>query len=355
MSLLVRTLLRNNATILIPTLCLGLGLYLLTDLFERLDNFISAGLSLKLIFLYFAVKIPMVIAQILPVIFLLATVVQLCLMSKSRELMALQAGGISLYTLLLCMLLAGTFWGTMQLGFSEYLGLAGERESSRIWQEEVRKKSLAAAVLQNVWFTEGEFIVSMSILNPDNTGNNLHVYKLSGNGLHIEQIIQAQTYVAKSGNWVLHDVTVYTPKDYSRIQTPAIALPFKQNPAAFRLVSNSSKPQQLSLLQLNSAIKQLTAAGSNVESLRTAWHSKLAYAFSVLILSLVGVAIVSFKDNIYVAVSLALGVTFIYYAIFTLGTTLSSRGLVSPILGVWAANALAFVLASWWMFGRRNV
>ena len=96
MSLLFRYLTKNNAMILLPTLAVGIGLYVLTDLFERLDNFIEAGLSVGMVLTYFVVKMPLVISQILPVIFLLSTVIQLCIMARSRELTALQAGGISL-------------------------------------------------------------------------------------------------------------------------------------------------------------------------------------------------------------------------------------------------------------------
>ena len=69
-------------------------------------------------------------------IFLLSAVIQLCIMARSRELTALQAGGISLGVVANSMILCGIFWGSVQLGFSEYLGVAGERESARIWQEE---------------------------------------------------------------------------------------------------------------------------------------------------------------------------------------------------------------------------
>ena len=51
MSLLFRYLTKNNAMILLPTLAVGIGLYVLTDLFERLDNFIEAGLSVGMVLL----------------------------------------------------------------------------------------------------------------------------------------------------------------------------------------------------------------------------------------------------------------------------------------------------------------
>ena len=43
MSLLFRYLTKNNAMILLPTLAVGIGLYVLTDLFERLDNLSRPG------------------------------------------------------------------------------------------------------------------------------------------------------------------------------------------------------------------------------------------------------------------------------------------------------------------------
>ena len=130
MSLLFRYLVKHNAFILLPTLAVGIGLYVLTDLFERLDNFIEAGLSAGMVATYFIVKMPLVISQILPVIFLLSTVIQLCIMYRSRELTALEAGGISLGVVGRSLLLCGLFWAGMQLCFSEYIGVAGERESA---------------------------------------------------------------------------------------------------------------------------------------------------------------------------------------------------------------------------------
>lgn len=130
MSLLFRYLTKNNAMILLPTLAVGIGLYVLTDLFERLDNFIEAravrGHGAHLLRRENAARD----SQILPVIFLLSTVIQLCIMARSRELTALQAGGISLGVVANSMILCGIFWGGVQLGFSEYLGVAGERESA---------------------------------------------------------------------------------------------------------------------------------------------------------------------------------------------------------------------------------
>lgn len=82
-----------------------------------------------------------------------------------------------------------------------------------------------------------------------------------------------------------------------------------------------------------------------MENLRTAWHAKIAYAASILIMAFVATAIVSWKDNIYIAVTLALVCTFLYYALYTLGTSLGQRGLVHPFLAAWGANIIAMLRA----------
>ncbi len=345
MSLLFRYLARHNALLLLPTLAVGIGLYVLTDLFERLDNFIEAGVPARMVAYYFAVKMPLVISQILPVIFLLSTVIQLCVMARNRELTALQAGGISLGVAVRSMVICGVFWGCVQLGFSEGLGVAGERESTRVWQEEVRKRNLAATVLSNIWFTEGRWIVSLGTLNPDASGTDFRAYETSADGLRVTTVAEAPVFTARPGAWILRNAVIHEPEAFRSRLLPELTLPLEQNPAAFRLVSARSKPQQLPLWQLGEAIDQLRASGSNVETLRTAWHMKLAYAASLVVMALMATALVSWRDNIYIATALALVCTFLYYALFTLGTSLGQRGIVSPPLAAWGANLIAAIAA----------
>lgn len=121
------------------------------------------------------------------------------------------------------------------------------------------------------------------------------------------------------------------PDTFTQEQEPDFVLPLRQDPETFRLVSTGTKPQQLPLWQLGDAISQLKSSGSNVEALRTAWHAKLAYAASILVMAFVATAIVSWKDNIYIAVTVALLCTFLYFAVYTLGTTLGQRGILHPV------------------------
>ena len=49
-----------------------LGVYLIVDFFQKLDDFFEAGLPISRALVYFALKIPFIVAQVLPVCLLLA-------------------------------------------------------------------------------------------------------------------------------------------------------------------------------------------------------------------------------------------------------------------------------------------
>lgn len=344
MSLLFRILLRNNTLIVLPALFLGTGIYVLTDLFERLDNFVDAQLGFGIIATYFVYKVPLIISQILPVVFLLATVIQLCLMIRNRELTALYAGGVSPLAVLRMLFLCGVLWSAIQLGFSQWLGVQGEQESHRIWQEQVHNKNIHKT-LKNLWFIEQDRIISLGTLEPDDTGERLLLYALSPDGLQIEEVIRAERYTAGAKNWTLYDVDYTNPRQYLNERREEMTISVKQDLDSFRLVSSGTNPQQLSVFQLGDAINALEASGSNVELLRTAWHAKLAYAASLAVMTLVAMAIATWKDNIYIASGLALVVTFLYYALYTVAGTLGQQGIVPPLVAAWMANILAAAVA----------
>ncbi len=346
MSLLGRVMLRNNATILLPALLVGMGIYVLTDLFERLDNFIEAGLGFTVIASYFIYKLPLIVSQILPVVFLLSTVIQVCLMIRSRELTALYAGGVSPLTVLRLLFFCGLLWGGVQFGFSQWLGVAGEQQASRIWQEQVRNHNLSNVVLNNLWFTEKAWIVSMGTLNADDSGTDLLAYKLSPDGLAVEEVVQAARFQAETGKWRLFDVHHTLPETFVQQRLDSMTLDLRQDLESFRLIDSvGTKPQQLSILQLGTAIDALKASGSNVEVLRTAWHAKISYAASLAVLALVAMAVATWKDNVYIACGLSLIITFLYYAVYTVSNTLGQQGYLPPPAAAWLANFLASAAA----------
>lgn len=345
MSLLFRYIFMRHARLLLLIMGLGLGIYLLTDIVERVDIFIEAGSGLGLVLQYFGVRLPSIIAQILPAVFLLATVVTLCLMGNSRELTALHAGGISFATVAVILVMCGVFWGGVQFACSQLLGVQGERYSQQIWQEEVRKKDLSERTISDVWFMESGWTVSVEKLKADGEGTGFSAFHVKENGVDMDVIVHAPRVKGSVNGWVLADAVRIHPDDYKRELLTRLELPLHQDPELF-FSTESNNLQQLPLWQLGDAIEQLGAAGSNVDGLRTVWHGKISYAASLVVMALLGAAIVSKFPNVYIAVGVSMAGTFILYAMTMFGESLGQRGALPPFMAAWGPDALLFLVAA---------
>lgn len=360
MTLLMRYLVRQNLFLLFATLMMGTGIYLLTDLFERLDNFLQSGIEPGEILLYYAVKIPTIISMILPAVFLITMVVQMNMLERSRELVALNAGGISPAALVRFVLLYGLIWGLGQFFFAQVLGVEGERQAGRIWQEEVRGKVLEETSIDGLWFTEKNLIVHVARAFPvQGRGEEILVYTLDASGVAIESMTRAERFTVAGGDiWRLERVERLIPSAYATERLDSLDLPLTQDLRTFQVTAGTTvKPTQLSLFELSRAITRLEQAGSNVEILRTAWHGKLSYACSIMIMGLLALYVTRKTDNIYKAIVASLIIVFFYYGANTMSTAMAERGHVSPVAGAWFANSFflgaAALLLVWPVVRRR--
>jgi len=345
MSLLARYIFLRHARLLLLIMCLGLGLYLLTEIVERVDIFIDNGAGLDLVLKYFACRLPGIIAQILPAVFLLATVVTLCLMGHSRELIALHAGGISFARVAFVLVMCGLFWGTVQFVSSQFVGVQGDRYASQIWQEQVRKRDMGSRAIEDVWFTENGWTISLDRLQRNGNGRGLTAFHLKeGSASEIDVIVRAPRVKASEDGWKAFEAIRICPDTYSREELESMDLAVRQDPVLF-FDANSVSLQQLPIWQLGIAIEQLGAAGSNVEGLRTVWHGKISYAASLMVMALLGAAIVSWSGNIYIAVGVSMAGTFLLYALTMFGESLGQMGSLPPVLAAWGPDLFLLSVA----------
>ena len=339
-NLLTRYLLRQNLYFVSMALLAGTAVYLLIDLFDRIDNFIDADIGAGFMAIYFLVKIPMIISQILPATFLLSTLVQLCIMAKNREYLALQAGGISPLRLMVVALALGLLWGSVQLIFSQAVGVRGERDATSLWREHVDGKEDKNKILRQLWFWNENRAIYLDEVNTETKqGQNASIYALSDDGSAVKEAIQAQAVTMHDNTWELHNATVYNTDGYIQATHQEIKLPIRQQMKLLTALSESANLNAMSLWQLGDAIERLRKAGSNLESLRTLWHSKVAYAASLLVMALIAVSLMFWRDNVYINAGISLVVVFMFYSLFTLGITAGQKGLLPPIIAVWGGLA----------------
>ncbi len=344
MSILSKYIIKNHTYLLFTVLGIGLGIFIIIDLVERADVFLAVEGGASQIIPFYIARLPGIFSQILPAVFLLASVILLCIMIASRESIALQAGGVSMSVLARLLMFCGIFWAIVQFFCSQLLVTYGENVALRIWREDVRHRVIAEKTLEDVWFTEGNFIVFLDKLFESGKGERFIAYDLTDDEKEINTIIRAESFLAEKDKWLLTNVNIAYPNSFESLHIPFASIPLEQS-VKFFFIGNQNDPRRLDFFVLGEAIDRLELAGSNVETLQTIWFGKLAYSASIIVLAFVAVAIVTYKDNIYLAVILAIVVAFIAYVFTMLGDSLGKEGVIPPVVAAWGPQVLIFLLA----------
>ncbi|MEW5773938.1 MAG: LptF/LptG family permease [Thermodesulfobacteriota bacterium] len=353
MGTLDRYLARQNLAAMLTCLGVGVGLYLLSDVFDRLDDFLEAGLGLGTVLTYFVVKIPLIVSQILPAVFLVSMVIQLGVMARNRELLALRAGGVTFGRICAFFLAYAGVWCLAQLAVAQIVGVYGEAAANRIWAEEVRQRKAERMELPNLWFREGPYVVELARAWPGRgEAEGVMILEVAQDVRSIHRIITARKVEAEPGAWTFSEVQVLDPVTYAYAPVDSLTLPLTQDLRSFLAVDPNVDPASLPMWKLSRVMERLAASGSNVERLRTAWHMKWSYAFSLAAMALIALALATLWENVYLNLGLSLALTFAYYAVFMLGVTAGQKGLLPAVLGAWLGNILFAALAGarlWWV------
>ncbi|WP_207263572.1 LptF/LptG family permease [Desulfovibrio sp. Huiquan2017] len=346
LGVLNRYLIRQNLYLMAICLVVGTSLYLLSDIFDRLDDFIRAGLGAQTILFYFAVKIPLIVSQLMPAVFLLAMVVQLGVLTRSREMLALRAGGVSFGWFIRFFVVYALIWGCGQLVFSQFLGAFGEQEANRIWKEDVRKKQLDELTIHNLWFRDGPFIVEAREAQPSKSrATGITVYEFTTDNQQLIRILTAKKALVDDHGWGLLDVHELDTRTFVTVDRASQFLSVRQNLKAYAAVELKGDTAQLPLPALSKAIQRLQESGSNVEMLLTIWHGKLAYAFSMVVMALLALMLVTFSENVYANIGLSLILIFIQYGTHVVGETAGEKGVLPPIVAAWLGNGIMGAVA----------
>lgn len=345
MTILTRYFIKQNIFLMLIILLIAMGIYILADFFERMNTFLASDIGFFSSLTYFIVKLPSITSQLLPAVFLIALVIQLNILYRNNEMIALQAGGISPFVLLRFILFYGVIWAFVQLVFSQAIGVQGNLYANKIWKEQVRGQETNETI-RSLWFTEKNTIVHIGSANlATNSGSNFLAYTISDDGITFSSILKAAKFTIHKEYWELFDGSIATPKTFSREKFTLYQLRLTQDLKVFR-TSNVSDLKSLPLWDLSNIIRRLQDAGSNVEVYKVALHAKVAYAGTILVMGLIALVISQLTTNIYRSVISSILIVFIFFFLDRTANIFGEEGVISPFIAAWFADFFMFFIGA---------
>ena len=148
MRILDRYLLREQIVSLAMGLVFFVAIFVVVDVFEKLDSFLDNKVPLPVVIHFYLVSVPGIVTMVLPMSMLLSCLLALGQVGRHNELTAMQAAGIGLTRAVLPLFLFALFVSASVFTANETVMPKLNAIRNKIYRGDIKKESLEGATVR---------------------------------------------------------------------------------------------------------------------------------------------------------------------------------------------------------------
>jgi LPS export ABC transporter permease LptF/LPS export ABC transporter permease LptG len=330
------------------TLILGsfLMLLLVFTLFELIGDILRNGISPLIVGEYLLNVTPFFVYNVTPLSMLLAVLITFGLMTRSNEITAVKATGISIYRIIIPVLLAAAFVAAGLFVFDQfYLPRANKRQDAL--RNLIKGKPAQTYLLPDrKWIKgRGNTIFYYRFFDPDrNEFGNLSVFKYDPATFQITDRIYANRahWTDRLQKWICEqgwERQLRGPaiEDYHTFDVSTFAA-LDEQPAYFK--KEVKQFTEMNYQELKKYIHDLQQSGFDVIQLRVQLQKKFAFPLITFVMAVLAVpfALSAGRRGAVTGIAIAVGVAVLYRTISGLSESMGNVGQLPPGLAAWAPD-----------------
>lgn len=353
-------LLKDFTKLFVLSLGAFTGLYLLVDFFEKVDDFLKANATVGHYLVFFGCKAPVIAQQLMPMAVLMATFMTLAGLSRTSELTAMRAVGMSISKLALPLLSAGLLLSLISLAMTEYLTPLLATQAFKVREIELGKQGTKIYRHHNVWLRTKEGVIQIRLADPEkNMLHGIRTFTL-GDTFQLSAYQQAATAHFQGKEWDLEKNLRYiidpdTGGVVKDPDPPTTLQSFNRTPEDFSQARLET--DQFSLSGLWNTYRQYRAEGLNSRRLLVDLNARLASPFTCFIMAFLGVPFALQKGRksgvaTGMVISALVGIT--YFVLQAVITAFGYSGALPAVLAAWSGNLLFLLFGGWLLINVRE-
>ena len=324
------------------------GIYMVFDFFQLLGDIVRNHAHPGLVFDYYRYLCPDVIYLMLPLSILVATLVNFSLLTKSSQITAIKAVGVSLYRLSLPVLgIGATLSAGMFVLGDQYLPETNQRQNA--YRNEIKGRppqTYRTPAVQWI-FGESSRIYNYRFFDPDHdVFANLSVFEFDPSTFALTRRVDATRafWEPHIPGWVLEDgwirdlqggaVTAF--RQFSVTTLPEIT----ERPEYFKRDVKTS--EQMSAVELRGYIRELRQSGFDVVPLSVQLNRKFSYPLVAFVVGLIGIPF-SFsagRKGALTGIALSIGIGIVYWSVSSLFEAMGNLGQLPAAVAAWSPDVL---------------
>ena len=338
-------------------LCLAtvLTIYLVVDFFEKLRRFLKYDADLSLILSFFAYRIPEIVFLLAPLGALMASILTVGGLNRTREITAMRSCGLSFYEIAFPFFAFGLCVSAISLSLTAVFIPLANVKAEYVQSVSIKQKPEALlSAPDGLWLRVGQTqLLQIDSVEQDGTQlAGLHHYMLH-KPFQLSEIVEAETASFVKGEWMMKKVIHRRLMDDGRVEVIEQPHRIVSLPLTPEDIQNwlSQAPEHMTLYRLYEYIERVSQDGHNPQRYVTDYWARVAYSMVPLVMILLGVSI-SLRGTGVRSVGMAKGlgqtlaIGFLFWAVHSVGIVLGQNGAVMPILGSWIATVMFFMVGA---------
>ena len=332
-----------------------LTIFLSVDVLQQVVRYSDVPLSTFA--RYYGFFIPEVFYQLIPVGCLMATILTLSSMQRSNELVALYSAGMGLKRICAPFIFLVVLISLISFFMADSLLPSFTKKKNYTYIVDIRNKpnQYATVKTDRIWYRAQNTLYNIKTLDaPTQKAFGLTMYTFSETW-RLLQTLTAERVSIDGDKWNLFDgsVTIFSKDSNFPLTKSFEEKTIYVEQSLQDLQDNPYPLDVLSLDELSRYIKKHKAAGLETTRYEVDYHSKFGFAFSALIMCLLGIPFSLGKarsGGIMFNLAICLGVVFLYWSLYSSGLTLGQHGILKPVLAAWAPNLICLAAALFFIF-----
>ena len=341
---------RKFITTFFVALILIIGIVIIFDISEKIDNFVSKEAPLKaIVFDYYVNFVPYFMNMFSPLFVFITVIFFTSKMAADSEIIAILSCGISFHRMMVPYIFSATLIAIFSLCLN--LFIIPDANKTRLEFENQYVKTRFKSVGRNVHYqiSPGEFVFAESFSSWNNTAYRFTLEKIVDNKLVSKISAESAVYNEEKDVWTLKK---YFIRDYNEDLTDRIRSG-KQLDTTLALSSKDfylteKTVETLNYHELNNLIDTQRMRGdANVKFALIEKNTRFALPFSAFILTIMGVALSSKKRRAGIGWNIGIGIAlaFTYILFLRFSQMFVHTDTLPPAIALWLPNLVFAIIA----------
>lgn len=344
-----RYIIRKFIGTFFAALLIIIGIVIIFDLSEKINNFVEKSVPLKeIIFNYYTNFIPYFINMFSPMFVFITVIFFTSKMAANSEIIAILAGGISFKRLMWPYFVSSAFIVFFTLLLNLYVIPPCNRGRLAFESKYIKKPFVNANRNIHYQIDPGTFLYVQSFSTYNNTAYNFTLESIEGHNIVSKLSAQEARWDSTKVCWNLRNYFIRTNDGDVETISTGRSLDTALSVTVDDFWRRTNTVQTLGEGELNRLIKvQKMRGDKDVQYALIERNTRWALPFSAFILTLIGVSLSSKKrrGGIGINISIGIALSFSYILFLRFSQMFVFTGALPPFVALWLPNVIYAVIA----------